>query len=93
MKIKMLTGVAGTDFVLNRGEVTDRYEIPQARRLIEAGLAVAVADEQDGELAKLRAENMVLRAQKSELDTLRTKHAATVAALAAATKSAEGGGA
>lgn len=64
MKIKMLTGVAGTDFVLNRGEVTDRYEISQARRLIEAGLAVAVADEQDGELAKLRAENMVLRAQK-----------------------------
>ncbi|MGV2107534.1 hypothetical protein ACQZ4X_15865 [Agrobacterium vitis] len=92
MKIKMLTGVAGTDFVLNRGEVTDRYEISQARRLIEAGLAVAVADEQDGELAKLRAENMVLRAQKSELDTLRTKHAATVAALAAATKSAQGGG-
>ncbi|MGV2130500.1 hypothetical protein ACQZ4Q_09645 [Agrobacterium vitis] len=92
MKIKMLTGVAGTDFVLNRGEVTDRYEIPQARRLIEAGLAVAVADEQDGELAKLRAENMVLRAQKSELDTLRTKHAATVAALAVATKSAQGGG-
>ncbi|WP_429925023.1 hypothetical protein ACQY1H_06565 [Agrobacterium vitis] len=92
MKIKMLTGVAGTDFVLNRGEVTDRYEIPQARRLIEAGLAVAVADEQDGELAKLRAENMVLRAQKSELDTLRAKHAATVAALAAATKSAQGGG-
>ncbi|MGV2123701.1 hypothetical protein ACQZ4R_11490 [Agrobacterium vitis] len=92
MKIKMLTGVAGTDFVLNRGEVTDRYEISQARRLIEAGLAVAVADEQDGELAKLRAENMVLRAQKSELDTLRTKHAATVAALAAATKPAQGGG-
>ncbi|MUO27702.1 MULTISPECIES: hypothetical protein [Rhizobium/Agrobacterium group] len=92
MKIKMLTGVAGTDFVLNRGEVTDRYEISQARRLIEAGLAVAVADEQDGELAKLRAENMVLRAQKSELDTLRTKHAATVAALAAATKPVQGGG-
>ncbi|MCF1449719.1 hypothetical protein FS815_23300 [Agrobacterium vitis] len=92
MKIKMLASIAGADFVLHRGDMTDRYEMPEARRLVEAGLAELVEDERGGELAKLRAENMVLRAQKSELDTLRTKHAATVAALAAATKSAQGGG-
>ncbi|MBB4007800.1 hypothetical protein [Allorhizobium taibaishanense] len=76
MKIKMLTGVAGTDFVLNKGDVTDRYEIPDARRLIEAGLAELVIDPEGDELAKLRAEHMMLR----------NRHAKIVAALAAATR-------
>jgi len=81
MKIKMLTGVAGTDFVLNRGDVTDRYEIPEARRLIEAGLAELVVDPEGDELGKLRAELMMLR----------NRHAVTVAALAAATRPVPGG--
>ncbi|MCM2443480.1 hypothetical protein GOZ78_03250 [Agrobacterium vitis] len=83
MKIKMLTGAVGADFVLNRGEVTDRYEIPEARRLVEAGLAEFVVDPEGDELGKLRAELMMLR----------NRHAATVAALAAATKPAQGDGA
>ncbi|BCH65857.1 hypothetical protein RvVAT039_30730 [Agrobacterium vitis] len=83
MKIKMLTGAVGADFVLNRGEVTDRYEIPEARRLVEAGLAEFVVDPEADELGKLRAELMMLR----------NRHAATVAALAAATKPAQGDGA
>ncbi|MCF1462580.1 hypothetical protein FS827_14805 [Agrobacterium vitis] len=83
MKIKMLTGAVGADFVLNRGEVTDRFEIPEARRLVEAGLAEFVVDPEADELGKLRAELMMLR----------NRHAATVAALAAATKPAQGDGA
>ncbi|MBS7737934.1 MULTISPECIES: hypothetical protein [unclassified Chelatococcus] len=45
MKIKMLVGIAGTDFALSPDEETDRFSTKEATRMIEAGFAVPVADE------------------------------------------------
>ena len=42
MKIKMLTSLAGADFVLSRGEETDRFGDAEAARLIAAGFAEPV---------------------------------------------------
>jgi len=40
MKLKMLTSMAGNDFTVNAGEVTERFDGDEAARLIEAGYAV-----------------------------------------------------
>lgn len=44
MKLKMLTSMAGTDFTLNVGEETERFDGEEATSLINAGYAVPVAD-------------------------------------------------
>jgi len=43
MKIRMLTSIAGADFALSSGDVTDRFSAAEAQRLIDAGYAEAVA--------------------------------------------------
>ena len=40
----MLTSMAGTDFTLNVGEETERFDGEEATSLINAGYAVPVAD-------------------------------------------------
>ncbi|MBS7699175.1 MULTISPECIES: hypothetical protein [unclassified Chelatococcus] len=45
MKIKMLTSIAGIDFALPPGEETERFSDAEAMRLIEAGMAVPVAED------------------------------------------------
>jgi NADH pyrophosphatase NudC (nudix superfamily) len=42
MKIKMLTSMAGSDFVLTRGEETERFGDAEAARIIAAGFAEPV---------------------------------------------------
>lgn len=42
MKIKMVVSVAGADFALSPGEVTERFSGAEALRMIEAGSAVPV---------------------------------------------------
>ena len=42
MKLKMLTSMAGADFVLHVDEVTDRFDGDEAQRMIAAGYAVPV---------------------------------------------------
>lgn len=44
MKIKMTVSMAGVDFVLSPGEVTERFSDKEALRLVKAGYAVAVAE-------------------------------------------------
>jgi hypothetical protein len=44
MKIKMTTGLAGRDFSLASGEETDRFDAREAQGLIDAGIAVPIAD-------------------------------------------------
>lgn len=46
MKIKMLVSMAGIDFVVNVGEETDRFGNDEAIRLIEAGYAEPVGNEE-----------------------------------------------
>lgn len=45
MKLKMLTSMAGVNFALSPGDVTERFSDAEAARLIEAGYAVPVRDE------------------------------------------------
>ena len=44
MKLKMLTSMAGIDFALSSGDMTDRFSDAEAQRLIEAGYAVPVRE-------------------------------------------------
>ncbi len=41
--IKMLTAIAGDDFSVSTGEVTDRFAPEEEKRLIDKGLAEKVA--------------------------------------------------
>lgn len=41
MQIRMLTGIAGADFSLSPGDVTDRFSAAEAGRMIAAGFAEA----------------------------------------------------
>lgn len=43
MKLKMLVGLAGTNFALSPNEETERFSGDEAKGLIEAGYAVPVA--------------------------------------------------
>jgi hypothetical protein len=45
MRLRMLTGIAGADFVVNPGEETERFSGDEAARLVAAGYAVPVSDE------------------------------------------------
>jgi hypothetical protein len=45
MRLRMLTGIAGADFVVNPGEETERFSGDEASRLVAAGYAVPVSDE------------------------------------------------
>jgi hypothetical protein len=45
MRLRMLTGIAGADFVVNPGEETERFSGDEATRLVAAGYAVPVSDE------------------------------------------------
>lgn len=45
MRLRMLTGIAGADFVVNPGEDTERFSGDEASRLVAAGYAVPVSDE------------------------------------------------
>lgn len=42
MKLKMLTSIAGVDFSLTVGEVTERFDATEGARLIAAGFAEAM---------------------------------------------------
>jgi hypothetical protein len=53
MKIRMLACLAGADFVLNRGDITEQYSNAEAQRLIDAGLAEEVKEKADPNAAKL----------------------------------------
>lgn len=44
MKLKMLTGLAGVDFLLAPEDETERFSGKEAQRLIDAGYAVPVAE-------------------------------------------------
>ena len=44
MKIRMLTSLAGVDYALSPGEVTERFGDAEAARLIQADYAVVVID-------------------------------------------------
>lgn len=44
MKIRMLTSLAGVDYALSPGEVTERFDDAEAARLIQADYAVVVID-------------------------------------------------
>lgn len=44
MKLKMLVGMAGAGYALSVNEETDRFSGDEARRMIEAGYAVPVAE-------------------------------------------------
>jgi hypothetical protein len=43
MKLKMLTSMAGTDFTLNQGDETERFDGEEAASVIAAGYAIPVA--------------------------------------------------
>lgn len=45
MQVKMLTSMAGRDFSLSPGEVTDRFSDDEAARLIKAGFCEPVVEE------------------------------------------------
>lgn len=45
MKIKMLQGIAGADFSLSPGDVTERFSDKEATRMVEAGFAVPDAEQ------------------------------------------------
>jgi hypothetical protein len=44
MKIRMLQSIAGVDFALSPGDVTERFPQKEAIRLIDAGFAVPDAE-------------------------------------------------
>lgn len=44
MKIRMLTSLAGVDYALSPGEVTERFDDAEAARLVQADYAVVVID-------------------------------------------------
>ncbi|WP_396190301.1 hypothetical protein [Flavobacterium sp.] len=46
MKLKMLVSIAGVDFALDPGAETERFSGDEAVRLIEAGIAVPVAEQE-----------------------------------------------
>jgi hypothetical protein len=51
MKIKMLTGIAGSDFSLSPGDETERFSATEAVRMIEAGIAAPVRQDDEPERA------------------------------------------
>lgn len=42
MAVKILVGLAGVDFALAPGDITDRFDAAEEARLIAAGYAVAI---------------------------------------------------
>lgn len=85
MKLKMLESMAGRDFSLSVGEVTDRFSDKEAARFIKAGLAEKAPivpvkkpetkKEWDDERAQLIDENARLLA---EIETARAREAELV---------------
>jgi len=79
MKIKMLESMAGRDFSLSTGDVTDRFSDKEARRFIKMGIAeIAPADpvkkpetkkEWDAERMAILDENAALRSENEALKT------------------------
>ncbi|CAN7509156.1 hypothetical protein [Pararhizobium sp. LjRoot238] len=75
MKIKMLESLAGQDFSLSPGDVTDRFSDKEAGRFIKAGIAEkapvepvkkpATKAEWDDERAKILDENAALLAENA----------------------------
>jgi hypothetical protein len=55
MKIRMLVGLAGTDFSLSPNEETCRFDSKEATRLVEAGYAVPVDEKPTERAVKPRA--------------------------------------
>lgn len=45
MKIRMLVSIAGTDYSISRDEITERFGVAEATRLIAAGYAEEVKEE------------------------------------------------
>ena len=44
MKLRMVTGIAGVDFSLAPGDLTERFSEAEAIRLVAAGFALPFAD-------------------------------------------------
>lgn len=55
MKLKMLVGMAGADFSLSPKEETERFSGDEAKRMIEAGFAVPVAEQKTERAVKHQA--------------------------------------
>lgn len=66
MQIRMKTAMAGKDFSLATGEVTDRFPDAEAKRLIEGGIAVK-ATKADKSTAGLKDEIKTLTAARDNL--------------------------
>ncbi|AKR57128.1 hypothetical protein XM25_15270 [Devosia sp. H5989] len=81
MKLTMLTGMAGNDFSLAPGEVTDRFSKDEAKRLVDLGHAEKAPPpkkpetkkEWEGEREELLAEVVRLQA---ELESGKVREAA-----------------
>ena len=52
MKIRLLQSMAGTNFMLNRNDVTERFSAAECIRLVEAGFAEPI----DWDMAQAKAE-------------------------------------
>ncbi|AWC25459.1 hypothetical protein CO731_04956 [Aminobacter sp. MSH1] len=93
MKLKMLESMAGRDFSLSVGEVTDRFSDKEAARFIKVGLAerapvepVKKPDtkkEWDDERAKLLEENARLISENEAAKSREAELAGQIEALAA----------
>lgn len=93
MKIKMLESMAGVDFSLSAGDVTDRFTKKEADRMISTGLAVLAPPdpvkkpetkkEWDEERAQLLAENERLVTEASAAAALVGELQAQIADLVA----------
>jgi hypothetical protein len=91
MKIKMLESMAGQDFSLSPGEITDRFSDKEAKRFIATGIAEKAPvepvkkpetkKEWDDERSKLIDENTALVAENEAAKVRQTELMAQIAAL------------
>lgn len=56
MKIKMVQGLAGAEYALAPGDVTERFPDKEAKRLIEAGIAIPFAEKRIEQAVKAAPE-------------------------------------
>ena len=64
MKLKMQTYIAGSEYALQPGDVTDRFPDAEAIRLIERGYAVPVDDAPERAVREAAPETRVARKGK-----------------------------
>lgn len=82
MKIKMLTGLAGADFALSVGDVTDRFSEAEAGRLVAADYAVEVTGGEFEPPGEWGDEKQRLLSEIERLKVIESEFAATAEAFA-----------